>query len=373
MTAINALATEGRQEKFMDEADRISTTGQAGAATREPATADLVRFLGDPGVYPHRPESVRVEETHMSWVFLAGPRVYKLKKPVRYPFLDFSTLAAREHFVREEVRLNRRLAPTVYLDATPLSLDADGRLKIGPGARVVDWLVTMQRLPEARMLDRLIADGSLTPQMVEQLADVLCAFFRSVPPEEPAPDDYADRYLREQAETVAVLRDASLDFDGARVEAALGHFDAAFEAARPLLAERIRSGRIIEGHGDLRPEHVAMTDPIAVIDCLEFNRDLRIVDPFEELAFLGLECARLGADWVFPILYRHCTDALDDSPPDALIRFYWTYRALLRARLTLVHLLEPNPRTPEKWRPLAWRYVELAERADIIPSAPPGR
>ncbi len=347
-------------------------------AINVPTTEDKVRFLSAPSSYPHRPRAVRVVETHMSWVFVAGPLVYKLKKPVRYPFLDFSTLAAREHFVREEVRLNRRLAPDVYLDATPLSADAAGRLAIGPGARTVDWLVAMRRLPEARMLDRLIETGEVTAPMVGHLADVLSGFFAHAPSEAPSPHDHTGRYLKEQAETVAVLHDSAFGFDGQRVEAAFARFDEAFAAARPLIEERVRTGRVVEGHGDLRPEHVCMAEPIAIIDCLEFDRALRLLDPFEEIAFLGLECARLGAAWVFPVLLARCAEALDDRPPEPVLRFYWIYRALLRARLCLLHLAEPHPRTPEKWRPLAWRYVELSEReatapAALIPSARPVR
>jgi aminoglycoside phosphotransferase family enzyme len=127
---------------------------------------------------------------------------------------------------------------------------------------------------------------------------------------------------------------------------------------------RVAAGRIVEGHGDLRPEHVCMTDPPAVIDCLEFNPALRWVDPFEEIVFLGLDCARLGADWVFPDLLRRLSEALGDPPAQELLAFHWRYRALLRARLALLHLAEPAPRTPKKWRPLAWRYIELAEEAE---------
>lgn len=352
-------------EEAMSDSDHAPP---AGAATRPPSLADKVRYLSDPASYPHRPRAVRAVETHMSWVFLAGPLVYKLKKPVRYPFLDFGTLAAREHFVREEVRLNRRLAPDVYLAVTPLSRDAAGALALGPGVAVVDWLVAMRRLPEQQMLDQLIRTGEATGPMIAHLADVLSDFFAHAPSEAPDPHDYTERYLVEQAETAAVLSDPAYRFDGARVEAAFARFDAAFAAARPLIAARIRAGRIVEGHGDLRPEHVCLDEPVAIIDCLEFNRDLRLLDPFEEIAFLGLECARDGADWVFPLLLERCADALDDRPPAPLIRFYWIYRALLRARLSLVHLAEPTPRTPEKWRPLAWRYVALAEREDIVPT-----
>lgn len=349
-------------------ADRDMPRVAAGSdiATGGVTIADKVRFLNSPDAYPHRPRSVRVEETHMSYVFLAGPRVFKLKKPVRYPFLDFSTLKARAHFVAEEVRLNRRLAPDVYLGATALSVDAAGRLKLGADGRVVDWLVTMRRLPANRMMDRLIRRGAATPAMVEALAELLSDFFAAAPPERLEPADYAARYLGEHAETAAVLRDPALGLDGPRVEAILSRFEDMFGAVRPQIEARVRDGRVVEGHGDLRPEHVCLTDPIAIIDCLEFNRALRLVDPFEELAYLGLECARFGADWVFPLLERRCAERLGDAPPPSLIAFYWSYRALLRARLSLVHLREPHPRTPRKWRPLAWRYIGLAERADLI-------
>jgi len=332
--------------------------------------ADKRRFLSDPDSYPHPPAEVRVEETHMSFVFLAGPRVFKMKKPVRYPFLDFSTLEAREHFVKEEIRLNRRLAPDVYLGTMPLSLTPDGRLFLGFGDEVVEWLVTMRRLPEERMLDRLIVTDALTPDMVEELAETLCRFFDSLPAEHPEPSAYAGRYTREHAVTSSILLDAALGFDGDKAGRLLKRFNDDFGEVRPLIEARVRDGRIIEGHGDLRPEHVCLNHPTAIIDCLEFNRDLRLLDPFEEIAFLGLECARLGADWVFPILYKRCAECLGKPPPPAVTVFYWRYRALLRARLTLAHLLEPEPRTPEKWVPLTSRYITLAERdaAQIIPS-----
>lgn len=350
--------------------DRISVPGRSEAAPEHLKRAtleDKVRFLSDPASYPHQPDSVDARETHMSWVFLVGSLVYKLKKPVRRPHLDFRTLSAREHFTREEVRLNRRLAPQVYLDVTALACSVRGRLSLGGDGEVIDWLVTMRRLPDDRMLDRLIIDGKATRPMVEQLAAVLAAFFAEAEPVRPPIDDQIERYRREQDSNAAVLLDPLFRFDGRRVEAVLSRCTDLLDAIRPHLEARIDRGRIVEGHGDLRPEHVCFTDPIAVIDRLEFDRDFRLLDPFEEIAFLGLECAQLGAEWVYPLLFDHCATALNDAPPKPLLDFYWTYRALLRARLSLAHLAEPEPRTPEKWRPLTWRYIELAERPPAIP------
>jgi aminoglycoside phosphotransferase family enzyme len=127
-----------------------------------------------------------------------------------------------------------------------------------------------------------------------------------------------------------------------------------------LLAERVRRRWIVDGHGDLRPEHIYLGDPVRIIDCLEFNARLRMVDPFDEIAFLCLECERLGAAWAGEYLRRRIARMLHDGHCDELFIFYRCYRAMLRARLSIAHLLEPNPRTPDKWTPLAHSYLRLA-------------
>lgn len=332
---------------------------------REPTEADKVVFLSRPEIWPHRPDAVDVVETHMSWVFLAGDRVFKLKKPIRTPFLDFSTRALREASVAEELRLNRRLAPGVYLGATILRVGPSGGLALGGKGRIVDRLVRMRRLPETSTLKTLIEERRGGPGDLAPLCRVLGEFYRGLSPARMELDAYAERFEREHAETKRVLADPALAFDGPDVARSLTGFETAMAAVRPFLGARVRAGRIVEGHGDLRPEHVFLTDPPVVIDCLEFNRDLRLVDPFDEIAFLGLESARIGADWVLPCLTDCIGNALRDRPDPALMAFYWRYRALLRARIALLHLKEPVLRDPGKWRPLARRYLALAEEADL--------
>jgi aminoglycoside phosphotransferase family enzyme len=117
---------------------------------------------------------------------------------------------------------------------------------------------------------------------------------------------------------------------------------------------------VLDGHGDLRPEHVCLLAPPVVIDCLEFNAQLRQTDPFDELAYLSLECDLLGAPWIGPRLVSGCAAALGDAPAPALLQLYTAYRALVRARLCMAHLLDTHPRTPEKWPPLASRYIACA-------------
>jgi uncharacterized protein len=327
--------------------------------------AEKVRFLASLEAYPGSTGPVSVEETHMSWVFLVDERVYKLKKPVRYPFLDFTTLEARKANCREEVRLNRRLAPDVYLGVVALTAGADGRLAIDGGGEIVDWLVKMRRLPAERMLDRAIAAGTTARQEVNAVARRLSQFYLDAEPITIGGDDYVRQFAHEQAINRETLTERGFDLDRGRVEQALACVEEVLHGPAGTLQQRAEAGRIIEGHGDLRPEHICLVHPPVIIDCLEFSRRLRLVDPLDELLFLTLECQRLGANWVGELILAHYLHGSKDHPADDLASFYWSYRACLRARLSLVHLLEPDPRTPEKWLPLARHYIEIACRPPV--------
>lgn len=305
-------------------------------------------------------------ETHMSWVFIAGDRVLKLKKPVRHEYLDFSTLQAREFCCREELRLNERLAPGVYLDVLALqwhegsfALLRSGQLP-APG-QTVDWLVLMRRLPAQHMLDRRVAAGRVTPADIDALLRVLVSFYRRAPGVEIDPQAYLQRLRREQLTNRRVLLDPRWQLPGST--AALDRTDAAQCHLAPTLSACAEQGHLRDGHGDLRPEHVCLLQPPLVIDCLEFNATLRQVDPLDEMVGLGLECEMLGAPWIQRQLVDGCAEALRRQPSAALLHLYTAQRALLRARLALAHLLDPVPRSPEKWPPKAQRYIERANLA----------
>ncbi|WP_293466233.1 hypothetical protein [Polaromonas sp.] len=331
-----------------------------------------LKFLQSPEAYGEPGAQPACIETHMSWVFLVGDRVYKLKKPVRFPFLDFTTLKARAFFCREEVRLNRRLAPGVYLGLMALqwrdgafAMVPEARLPLPASGETLDWLVCMQRLPESRMLHQLIAQGRVAPADIDALVAVLGAFYRAAPSVALSPNDYLARFQYGQAANREVLLRPQFGLPNAAL--AMDRLDAALMRHADLLHGRAAAGRVLDGHGDLRPEHVCLLAPPVVIDCLEFNAQLRQTDPFDELAYLSLECDLLGAPWIGPRLVSGCAAALGDAPPPALLQVYTAYRALVRARLCMAHLLDTQPRTPEKWPPLASRYIAcaLAALADL--------
>ena len=308
-------------------------------------------------------EPVRRIETHMSWLLLGGERVLKLKKPVRFPFLDFTTVQARERNAHAELRVNRRLAPRVYLGLLALQWD-DGVFSLvaeeqlpAPG-RTVDWLVSMQRLPAERMLDRVIARGELRQRDIDALLEVLVPFYRHAPRPALGEDQYIQRLRDELAASRTVL--ASPRFELPQIHGLLERMDRAMARHEDMLRARVRGRQIVEGHGDMRPEHVCLIEPPVVIDALEFDVRLREVDPFDELSFLGLECAMAGDAAIGPQLLARCADALDDPPPAALLRLHTAHRALLRARLSVAHLLEAEVRTPQKWLPQTRRYLQHA-------------
>lgn len=322
-----------------------------------------IAFLSSPQAYGKNLEPVEVKETHMAWVFLIGNQVFKLKKPVKTEFLDFSTLAAREEDVRDEVRLNRRLAPAIYLGAVRLTLQPDGSLAIQGSGETVDWLVRMVRLPDEYLLDHAIRAGTVSKDQIVRLAATLAGFYRSQPPTAVSEQAYVDRFAHEHAVNHRILTSEQFDLDRQLLDEVLGWVDGVIEASPNLLMARVRTGHVLEGHGDLRPEHVCLSDPVVIIDCLEFSQALRTVDPFEELAYLAMECALLGAGWIGPLLIEHCSRELGEQAPQDLMLFHTAYRALLRARLCVAHLLEPSVRDPDKWVSLARAYLSLASQA----------
>ncbi|MBI3011308.1 MAG: hypothetical protein HYY58_02305, partial [Candidatus Omnitrophica bacterium] len=250
----------------------------------------LVRFLSNPTSYPHPVGTLEGRETHVSHVFLAGPFAYKLKKPVKFPFLDASTLARRKRFCLLELSLNRRLAPSIYLGLVPAVETSDG-LRLGGRGKVVEWLVKMRRLPEEQMLDRLVARSAVTRRDMERIADRLVGFFRRA-----ARNARISRYGRPAQVAALVLNNLTecqpfvgrlfSRADRAFLEAAFRQHLALHE---PLLVRRVRERRMIDGHGDLRCENICLTKPVTIFDCVEFEPAFRCGDMASDFSFLVMD------------------------------------------------------------------------------------
>ena len=337
-------------------------TPSRGDSAHQPVTlAGKVAFLRRPDSYPERPQAVEAVETHMSWVFLTDDHAYKLKKPVRYDFLDFSSVEARRHDCQEEVRLNRRLAPDVYLGTLPIRAHPEGKLSLEGTGAIVDWLVKMRRLPRELMLDQAIREGRVRDDDIERVAGVLSAFYQASARLGFTPQAYRDRFLRDIRANLDALLQPGFGLCAATIDR-VGKAQLSLVEQRPeLLDERVRQGRIVEAHGDLRPEHICLGPRPVIIDCLEFNRDFRILDPVDELCFLAMECEFLGAAFVGQRTFETYRRLTGDDPKKTLVAFYKCYRACLRAKLAAWHLADPETCDPEKWTVLAHDYLAIAD------------
>ena len=329
----------------------------------EVALTAKVAFLKQPCSYPHPATEVKAVETHRSWVFLTDRYAYELKKPGRHAFLDVSTVSARKYFCEEELRLNRRLAGDVYLATVPLAVDCAGKLELGGTGSIVDWLIKMRRLPADCMLDAAIERKKISDKQIRAVAKKLANFYRASAPVKITPIDYRSRFERDIRASLGELSRPVFGLPQDLVEAPCAAQLKLLSQAPALFDRRSRDGRIIEAHGDLRPEHVCLLEPEPVIiDCLEFSRELRTLDAAADLAFLAQECERLGAAWVGQIVFEVYSEVTHDRPPAILISFYKSYWACLRAKLCVWHLTDPVCRDPGKWSRRAMEYLVRAGR-----------
>jgi len=335
-----------------------------------------IAFLRQPRSFPEPTFRVEAVETHMSWVFLTDAYAYKLKKPVHYDLLDFSTLEARHYYCEEEVRLNRRLAPTVYLGVAALGMDQYGDLQLEGKNSIVDWLVKMRRLPASGMLDYALRHAGVSERDLDRVAARLADFYRNSEPIAAEPETYRGALYEDIDRTLQVLSRPDYRLPAGQVHAICRAQQAVLKNMPEMFDARVRAGKIVEGHGDLRPEHICIEPEVAVIDCLEFSRKLRIVDAADEMAFLALECERLDAADAGTRLLHGYSERCNDRPSPALLHFYQCYRACLRARISISHLDEEKFRYSAEWRRRAGDYLQLAQKhQDSISSAiePPVR
>jgi len=336
------------------------------ARSNPAGTAAIVRFLRESRHYPDRPTRIEVIETHFAWIFLADAYAYKLKKPVCRGRMDYRTIAARKRVCCDEVILNRRLAPETYLGVIPITRASDGTLALGRSGhgRVVDWVVKMHRLPAERMLDRAIIERHVHNQDLRALVARLTRFFDAAVRQPMSANRYVEHLAARTTQNQRDLCSPDLGLNRRLVTRITG-MQFAF-LAEHAASVGVRAEHLIDGHGDLRPEHVYLgseTEGPCVIDCLEFDPGLRWLDPGEEMAFLAMECRMLGARALSrALLARYRSATL--TPPDApLMDFYTSQSALTRAKLAAWHLHDPEiARHAAAWRARAQRYLLMAAR-----------
>ena len=286
-----------------------------------------------------RPELV---ETHISWVLMARNEVFKIKKPLQFTFLDFSTLEKRKHFCEQEVVLNRRLAPEMYLGVVPIregeGLDTQGN---GQGP-VVEYAVWMRRMDETSQLDRLLEQGGVAPADMVGLARMVAAFHRQAEVVADA-EDWLEIYREfEDLRSVLPVLESCLGAGARDV------VDWALDASKPFLKglkgrieARKSAGFVRDGHGDLHCRNIFMTRPPVIFDCIEFSDELRTLDVLSEIGFLCMDLERLGREDLseaFNREYQQHFPCIENNADRQLLLFYKMYRANVRTKVTALAL-----------------------------------
>jgi aminoglycoside phosphotransferase family enzyme len=323
--------------------------------------AEKVAYLRRPETYPDEPDSVKAIETHFAWVFLSRRFVYKLKKPVRFWDLDLTTVQSRRANCELEIALNRRLAAETYIGVVALGREGH-RLALECDHEVTDWLVKMYRLPEEAGLERQLCGMDTGDPGLVRLLETLCTFYGRTARAPWDGAEYARALKRQTMQYAERLICRELEPDHARIWS-VAERQLAFVDRNPvLLGGRLEQGRVRDAHGDLRPEHVFLTDRPQIIDCLEFSAEARQLDAAEELSFLALECERLGRADIGERLLELYAETCADDAPAALLDYYRSRRALLRAFLSAWHVEEDlDEASARRWLDQARWYIAVAE------------
>ena len=329
--------------------------------TLSPSQSDKVSFLSVPEHYREYTKHVSVIQTHHAWVFATENYAYKMKKPSRHSLHDFSSLNTRHYYCSEEYRLNRRLARQTYIGLVPLVIGHDQKLRLDGDGTVVEWLVKMRRLPSDHLLNNAAVNGVVRDEDISRLMRKLLRFYRTAPVCDVNGISYPLRLQNELSTVGQELERPRFRFVMTLVKAIVDRQKCYVETYSEFLERRQRDGHLREVHGDLRPEHICLmpnAEP-EIIDCLEFDPDLRCLDCVEELAFLGLECRIIDQRWIEKDIIEWYQSNSGDVVPMHLWSFYGARRATTRAMLCAWHTLDEA--TAGRWLDRGREYLKLAQ------------
>ncbi len=325
----------------------------------------LVQSLLEADAYPDLPRTVRLVQTHASYVLITDDFVYKVKKPVDLGFLDYSTLEKRKFFCEEEVRLNRRLCPSVYLGVVSIVASDDGFILEGPG-EAVEYAVKMKHLDERRMMDALVARGEAGPEMLERIAHVLADFHAQAAsgPEVAEWGSVDTIRLNTEENFSQVDSFVEIALTARRYEFIETYTRRFLANGAAFLQRRVDTGRIREGHGDLHLANICYLDEPCIYDCIEFNERFRCSDVASEVAFLAMDLDFHGRPDLGHAFVDSYVDASGDGDIYELLDFYKCYRAFVRGKTASFMLdeREVSQEAKESSIDQARRYFDLAYR-----------
>ena len=325
----------------------------------------IFEAMENPDFYPHAVSTIEQRDTHISKVFLTGQYAYKIKKPINLEFLDFTTLEKRLHFCRQEIELNRRLAPDVYLDVVPITFE-DGRYHMTGSGSIVEYAVKMRQLPETSTMLQLARQRKLEKSSIDALAGLLAKFYSQASTSESintvgcreTVSINCEENFRQTEKFVPEIIDEHVFLI---IRAATRAF---LQRRKALFQRRVEHGKIRDCHGDLRTGHIYFTDGIKIIDCIEFNDRFRYADITSDLAFLAMDLDFERYPQIAQDLMNTYLEYSKDEEMLILLDFYKCYRAYVRAKVNCFHLQEEDLLTNAKSKLMRETegYLELAYR-----------
>jgi len=332
----------------------------------------VIDFLADPSSYGlARDHSVERIDTHCASVFLAGDRAFKLKRVIRFAYLDFSTLAQREESCRTELAINRRTAPEIYLGLHRITRDAGGRLGFDGTGEVLDWVIEMRRFDQGALFDRMADEGRLTIALMQELADIIWHFHQALDPvNEP---HGAARFARVMTGNFGELQRAGADgiLDLAKIDRLRALGDSALDSVATLLDRRARAGMVRRCHGDLHLRNICLWEGRPTLfDAIEFSEELATIDLLYDLAFLLMDLEYRGAgDLANRVLNRYL-DRGEEEDGLAALRLFMATRAVIRAHVSASTARRHGETDAGKSsREQSRRYLDLALRL-LQPASP---
>jgi len=325
---------------------------------------EFVQALLNPAAYPHPPRSIELVQTQISYVFLADDLVYKVKKPVDFGFLDYSTLEKRLTLCIKELELNKRLCPDVYLEVVPVTQD-DGRIVMDGKGAVMEYAVKMRRLPQERMMDTLLGKNEITPEMVDEVAGLVAGFHaRAATGDEINEIGGLNAVIQNTGENfIQTDRFIGIIIPAETFQSLKSYNEGFIEANTPLFHKRVAEGRIRDCHGDLHAAHICFCDPICIYDCIEFIDRLRYTDVAAEVAFLAMDLDHYGRPDLSDRFVAAYIEKSGDGELSKLLNFYKCYRACVRGKVGCLQYDDPYISAEEKDKILATTrsYFDLAE------------
>jgi aminoglycoside phosphotransferase family enzyme len=314
--------------------------------------------------YPHKPQKIELVQTQMSFIFLTGEYVYKVKKPVNLGYLDYTTLEKRHFFCRQELELNRRLCPDAYLAVVPI-VEEKGELRIEGRGKAIEYAVKMKQLPQDRMMDVLLPRGQVTLEMVARVAEKLVGFHQKAETNQKiAAFGKLDVICQNTDENFAQTEKyIGTSITAEEYQHIKNYTDNFVDSNASLFDKRVREGKIRDCHGDLHAAHVCFTDNICIYDCIEFNDRFRYSDVVSEIAFLAMDLDRYQQAGLSRHLVNNYVELSHDEELLQLLDFYKCYRAYVRGKVESFKLDDPYIPEEEKAKVLtaAQSYFQLAE------------